>query len=153
MTFSSSRFGAIDYSNDDVVTFEDGLLGFPDCHCYLILEHKAGSPFRWLQSLDAPELAFLITDPSTFISGFAPALASDWANALKLDDQTPRLVYTIVTIPSGRPDAMTINLAGPIVINAELRIAKQLVIEEEGYGVRHPIFGAETLSEPIRVAA
>jgi flagellar assembly factor FliW len=55
-----------------------------------------------------------------------------------------------VTIPKGNPEAMTLNLAGPIVVNAQNRVAKQIVLTDESFGIRHPIPKAES---PEAVAA
>ncbi len=125
----------------------DGLLGFPDFTRYLILQHRDGSPFRWLQCLDEPTLAFLIVDPSHYVSEYAPTLSDEAQASLELDAESPVLVYTIVTIPRGMPEKMTINLAGPIVINGANRKASQLVIDDPQYSVRHSVF------DSARVAA
>lgn len=138
--FTSTRFGEVAYTEADIVTIEGGLLGFPTSSRYLILAHKEGSPFRWLQSLDEPGLAFLVVDPVHFVEGYAPILGEEAAGALGLTEGTPRLVYTIATIPNGRPEEMTINLAGPIVINGETRVARQLVIEDPNCAIKHRVF-------------
>ncbi|HRI44123.1 MAG TPA: flagellar assembly protein FliW [Fimbriimonadaceae bacterium] len=137
--FTSTRFGEVAYTDADIVTLEGGLLGFPASTSYLILAHKEGSPFRWLQSLEEPGLAFLVVDPAHFVDGYAPLLGDEAAQALGLSEDTPRLVYTIVTIPNGRPEEMTINLAGPIVINGVTRVARQLVIEDPNCAIKHRV--------------
>ena len=137
----STRFGAIEYSPEDVVTIQDGLLGFPGREAYLVLTHKEGSPFRWLQSIDEPALAFLVVDPGHFVQGYSPLMSDEAASALGLGEETPRLVYTIATIPNGKPEEMTLNLAGPIVINGETRAARQLVIEDPNCAIKHRVFG------------
>jgi flagellar assembly factor FliW len=48
-------------------------------------------------------------------------------------------VMCIVTIPPNRPENMTINLLGPIVINVKKRCATQIITSEEKYSHRHPI--------------
>ncbi len=136
----TARFGAIEYRPEDVLNFAGGLLGFPACDRFVLIEHKEGSPFRWLQSLDEPSVAFLVVDPGHFVEDFAPEMPDCVANALGLECETPRLVYTIVTIPPGKPRAMTINLAGPIVVNAENRSARQVVLEDVRYPIRFPVF-------------
>jgi flagellar assembly factor FliW len=133
------RFGAIEVTPEDVITFPDGLLGFPECTRFVVIRHKEGSPFRWLQSVQHPELAFLIVDPVHLVPDYAPLMEEQVADDLGLTEGTPRLVYTIVTIPPGNPQAMTLNLAGPIVINGVTRIARQLVLTDERYGTKHGV--------------
>lgn len=141
---TNTRFGAVEFTNEDIVTLEGGLLGFPDSTRYLVLQHKEGSPFRWFQSIDQPSLAFLVVDPSTFVEGYTPTLSDEAAGTLGLEADTPLLVYTIATIPNGKPDEMTINLAGPIVINGATRVARQLVIEDPNCAIKHRVFGKTT---------
>lgn len=139
MTFHSARFGSIEFESTDVVAFEQGLLGFPNCRSFLILEHRPGSPFRWLQSLEEAELAFLVIDPSHLVLNYAPEISDAEAQSLQLSEDSLRFVYTIVTIPPGRPEAMTLNLAAPLLINAETRQARQIVLEGDLYPIRFPV--------------
>jgi len=138
-SFDTARFGLVAFDDLDVVTLPEGLLGFPECRRFLVLLHKEGSRFRWLQSLEDPRLAFLVVDPGEYFADYAPALDDADAADLGLSVETPRLVYTIVTIPQGRPEAMTVNLAGPIVINLETRFGRQVVVEDPAYGIKHPL--------------
>lgn len=136
----TARFGCIEFTADDVVTFAEGLIGFPTLCRFLIVAHKEGSPFRWLQSIDEPSVAFLAVDPAHYLTDYAPEISDREAANLRLVAETPRLVYTVVTIPNGKPNEMTINLAGPIVINLETAQAKQVVLEESVYPIRYRVF-------------
>ena len=135
--FISARFGELQFEEQDTIVFDGGLPGFPDCQTFLVLQHREGSPFRWLQSLDIAEIAFLVTDPANFVPDFAPPLRSEDAQGLCLNSESPRLVYTIVTIPKGKPEEMTMNLAGPIIINVETRKAKQVILDDQAYSIKH----------------
>lgn len=140
LTLQTPRFGEIEYDESDIITFESGLVGFPHLREFVFIEHKPGSAFRWMQSLDAPEIAFLVVDPAHFVADYAPDLPAVWAHALALDEATPRLVYTIVNIPTGQPQLMTMNLAGPLLINVANRKAGQIVLEDEVFSIRHRVF-------------
>ena len=140
LLFDTTRFGTVGYTEADVVLFNDGLVGFPEHKRYLLLCHKADSPFRWLQSLEEPQLAFLITDPANWILTYAPVVDEESAAQLGLVESAPRLVFVTVTIPAGKPDEMTFNLAGPIVIDLESRNGMQLVLQDETYTTKHRVF-------------
>jgi len=135
----TTRFGAIEFIDDDIIHLCGGILGFPDGERFVLVQHKEGSRFRWLQSLDDPKLAFLVVDPAEFFANYAPEITDKLAADLGLNEETPRLVYTIVTIPRGQPEAMTANLAGPIVINLETRKGVQVIIEDPAVGIKHPL--------------
>jgi flagellar assembly factor FliW len=139
MTLTTSRFGTIEYTDEDILTLKDGPLGFPGQEKYVVVSHKDGSVFRWLQSVDDPGLAFLVLDPGVFRPDYSPEMPTDVATELELTEQTPRIVYAIVSIPPGNPEGMTANLAGPIVVNAETRFARQVVVHDPEWHTKHPL--------------
>ncbi|MCG9895708.1 MAG: flagellar assembly protein FliW [Fimbriimonadaceae bacterium] len=141
--FNTTRFGEISFDSLDVVTFPEGLAGFTAAKRFVFVQHREGSPFRWMQSLDDPALAFLVVDPNHYVAEYSPEMPASAAKKLQLGPETPLLVYTMASIPSGRPEAMTLNLAGPIAVNAETRTALQIVLEGDGWSVRHSVFGAD----------
>jgi len=152
MNLNGTRFGQIDYTEDDVVVFEEGLIGFARCREYVLLSTKEGSPFRWLQSVEDPCLAFLVVDPHYYVDSYAPAIEDFEAVKLGIDRDTPCVVYTTAAIPAGSPSDMTINLAAPIVINPTSRKAKQLVIEDPAYTIKHRVFPAANRTEEKQAA-
>ena len=145
MAINTTRFGELEFEQADQVTFFSGIVGFPDLRQFVLIQHKEDSPYRWLQSTEDGAVAFLVVDPSAHVTGYAPQMPQTVAVQLGMNQETPRLVYTIITIPRGRPHEMTVNLAGPIVVNAETGQAVQVVLEDEAYAIRHRVFpeGAE----------
>jgi flagellar assembly factor FliW len=135
-----TRFGAIDFLDEDVVSFPDGLIGFSWLKSFVLLSHKPDSPFRWLQSVDEPAIAFLLTDPNAYLESFSPEITPTDVKALRLSPTTAHLVYTTASIPGGEIEEMTLNLAAPIVLNLEERIGRQVVLEGDAYNIRHRVF-------------
>lgn len=152
MTLTNTRFGEIEYSADDVITFTDGLIGFPGANTFLLLNHKPNTPFRWLQCLDETSLSFLVAFPELLVPGYTPEIEDGVANELELQEETPKLLLTTVSIPSGKPEDMTTNLLGPIIINGATMQAKQVILSDEAYTVKHRVF-ATTERAAERVAA
>jgi len=140
LAIDTARFGRIEFESGDIVTFAGGLLGFPALHRFVLIQHREGSAFRWMQSLEDSKIAFLVVDPGNYLADYAPMMPEATAKTLELTEDTPRLVYTIVTIPRGKPEEMTLNLAGPLVINAETGQAHQIVIEDDAFPIRYRVF-------------
>lgn len=139
MKILTSRFGEVEVDLQAVINVAGGLIGFPDQKRYVIIRHKPESPFFWFQSTDRPELAFVIVDPLLFKPDYEvplPELVLDELGAAGLEEIG---VYVIVTIPPGRPQDMTANLLGPLVVNTKSRLARQLVLDEKAYSYQHPI--------------
>ncbi len=139
LLIDTTRFGTVGYTDDDIVLFQEGLVGFPSHTRFLLLIHKPDSPFRWLQSIDEPQVAFLITDPENWTKSYRPQISDAEATRLKITEETPRLLFVTVTIPRGNPSEMTMNLAGPIIVNLEQRLATQLVLQDETYTTKHRV--------------
>ena len=66
VTIESTRFGTIEVPDDIVLTFEQGMIGFPDLRRYAIIKQREDSVFMWLHSLDDGALAFPVVLPWVF---------------------------------------------------------------------------------------
>lgn len=136
--YESAKLGAIEYHEDQVITFIDGILGFPGLRRYVLLEHKKGV-FMWLQCLEEPSLAFLVVDPWLFFPDYSPEIPDEDVEALELKEPYNFSVFCFVTVPSD-PRKMTVNLKGPTVVNLNTRKAKQVVLLNQEYSTRHRVF-------------
>lgn len=136
---ATTRFGEIEVEEDLVITLPEGLIGFEDCTRYVVLHLDEKSPFRWLQSLDDGAVAFPIIDPWDFMADYAPSISDADAAKLRIDRDSPKLVFAVVTIPRNNPRGVTANLLGPLVINPVTRIGKQVIVADEQYHTKHSI--------------
>lgn len=134
MEVRTTRFGVIDIAEDRVITFEKGLLGFPDRTTFCLLEPGDDASFFWLQSLDDPNLAFVVTDPSFFVPEFSVPIRAEQMEQLGLDKLDDAQVFVIVNKVD---DQLTGNLQGPLVINTLSRTGEQFVLAEKRWTTRH----------------
>ena len=58
MLVKTSRFGEVTVEDSAVITFPEGIVGFPDIRGFVMFDGPEGTPFKWLQSTERPELAF-----------------------------------------------------------------------------------------------
>jgi flagellar assembly factor FliW len=138
-TLTGTRFGSISFADAERLTFDIGPLGFENFTEYVLFQSKAGSAFRWLQSLQEPGLAFLLVDPANYLE-YCPEVSDAVMHALKADDVDGLRVYTTASVPSGDATQMTINLAAPIIINWQTQKAIQAVLDNPAYTVRYSVF-------------
>lgn len=119
-----------------------GLLGFEQIKDYLLIVNPAEEPFRWLQVKDNATLAFVVVDPFLIAPEYQPDLPQTDVEFLGLSSPEESALFNIVTLhANGRA---TINLKGPIVINRQTGIGKQVVIANAAeYSVQHPLPAAE----------
>jgi flagellar assembly factor FliW len=135
----TTRFGEIEVPLDRIIEFPQGLIGFSDVRRYALVDNPSGGPFQWLQAVDRPGLAFVITDPRVFFPDYTvPVRAEDLAT-IRASGIDEAVVVVILVVPRD-PERITANLQGPIVINLRERLARQLVIDLPGYTTRQAIF-------------
>jgi flagellar assembly factor FliW len=135
----SSRFGMLEIHDDSILTFPSGLLGFPESRRYVMLDHDTEAPFKWLQSLDEPALAFVIIDPDLLLADYHIEVAGDALAEVQGSEADELATAVILTIPSDDPGRMTANLRGPLLMNQRTKLCKQLVLSDE-FPTRHPLF-------------
>ncbi len=63
MKIATDRFGELEAGENSLLHLKNGLIGMPHVKRVLLLEHNDESPFRWLQAVDDPKLAFPVLDP------------------------------------------------------------------------------------------
>ena len=137
----SQALGLIEVPCDDVITFVEPLAGFPGSNRYALLPHvrqdgREDAAICWLQSIDEPHHAFVITDPWGVVPDYAPEISYAEAEQLGLRSFEDARLFGILTVP-GDPRELTINLRAPVVINARTRTGKQVVLVGETYDTRH----------------
>lgn len=139
MKVNTTRFGEIEIEEEKIINFAQGLLGFPDVKRYIIIDHpnQPDIPLKWLQAIDDPDLAFVITDPLIFCPDYNPEISEQELKKLDITDVKNCGIVSIVTIPQGEPEKMTVNLQGPVLINLTTREARQTVLESDKYPLRY----------------
>lgn len=130
------RFGAIEVADDAMFKFPEGLLGFGDLREYALLENPGGGPFKWLQSLEAPALAFVLANPADFFPAYHVTLRKEELGVIELDDAKDGYVFVILTVAANVEES-TANLQGPVILNTKKRLGKQIVLGDPQWSTRH----------------
>jgi len=139
-TFETKNFGEIKYEQERVLTFPEGIPGFPDSRHYLLMsESENEDMFFWLQSLDDGDVAFTLMDVYKILPDYDPNVEEEQLYELGEITDTPLLVYNIVVIPD-YVRHMRVNLRAPVVINPSTGIGKQVICNNDDYSIRFMIF-------------
>ena len=147
MEVRTTRFGVIEIAEDRVITFPKGLLGFPEQRRYCLLEPGEDACFFWLQSLDEPSLAFVVTDPILFVPEYSVPIRPEQMEQLELGKLEDAQVFVIVNKVDQH---LTGNLQGPLVINTITKSGEQLVLAEKRWTTRHELM---KVAEPARAVS
>lgn len=139
MVIQTSRFGAVQLQDEDVIEFPEGILGFNDLRKFVLLDDPNDEIFAWLQSCEIPQIAFPVLEPELFAQNYQIVLTKHDLESLGLSKQEKIRSFSIITIPEDATQ-MTANLKAPIVINIEKRMARQIVLQDNNLAIREPIF-------------
>ena len=139
----SPVLGRLDIDAGRVVQFIEPIAGFPNCLRYALLPYMQANgredpAIRWLQAMDAPFHTFIVADPWSVAPEYAPEIAD--ADAAQLDalSFSQAALYGIMTV-SHQQGELSINLRAPLVVNHQMRLAKQVVILNGEYTTSHRI--------------
>ena len=125
---NSSSFGEIEIQPDNIFYFEDGLLGFEMLNNFVLITDDDILPFKWLMSVEEPEIMFPIISPFFIDAEYNPG---------KHIDLERYVLFSIVTFNDGNGN-VTANLKAPIVLNSNDLKGEQIIISNE-YSVNHII--------------
>ena len=130
MKFHSNRFGDIEISEESLVIFPSGLVGFPNYKRYVVLDVAEESDYQWFQSIEEPSLAFVLIDVRILSSDIRVEIPEEFLPELEIQPNDPVLLLAVVTIPSDAPEQASANLRAPLVVNVRTRKGKQLILHE-----------------------
>lgn len=138
-----TRLGDLTVDSEDILSFPDGLPGFPGSHRYVLVDAGDEEPavLWWLQSVDEPEVAFLCAAPWPFFPDYAPELPDTEAEDLELTDPADALVLVLLTVHRDDPagPSVTANLLGPVIVNRRTRVGRQVVLADSDWPLRAPL--------------
>ncbi len=154
MQVETSRFGTIEAADDEVVSFPDGLPGFPGERRMILLGagQMPGSvelgdhhTLFWLHDVDDPELAFLTIVPWSAYPDYDIDVDPAEVDDADADDLC---VLAIVTVRRENDGVrLTSNLLAPVVIDTNRRVGRQVILQDSSWPVHAPLAEAGPATE------
>lgn len=136
MDIETTRFGRLSVEDERIITFPNGLLGFPDHTRFALIQTGEENYFFWLQAVEEPNLAFVVTDPGIFFKDYHVPVRDESRQELQLTDDGHAQCFVICNKVG---EWLTGNLLGPILVNAQNRLAQQVVLTEKKWTTRQPL--------------
>ncbi|AGC69532.1 flagellar assembly factor FliW [Thermoclostridium stercorarium subsp. stercorarium DSM 8532] len=148
MQLNTKHFGVIEVDEKEILYFPSGIPGFENVRKFVLLgRQEADSPFFWLQCVDKPDLAFVVTDPFYIKEDYYVDVDDEEIAEIEINDPENVLTLAIVTIPEDIR-FMTVNLKAPVLINMKNNMGKQVIMKNDTFPVRYYILTGG--SEPPR---
>lgn len=140
MILTTKLFGEIEIDESKLITFVNGIVGFPDLKRFLLIhDSDTEGGIRWMQSIEEPAFAMPVIDPLAVKEDYNPVIEDDLISPLGITDEENMLVLVTITVPKDI-EKMTVNLCAPIIVSSETRKASQVITDSEKYPVKYPIY-------------
>lgn len=121
------------------IIFPQGLVGLEDYHNFVISPLPDQELFMFLKSLDEKNFGLVITNPFWFVADYEFELADRYLNELG-EGQEFQVFVTVTLAP--KPEDITVNLVGPLVINRTTGRGVQVLIENKKYTTKYKLMAA-----------
>jgi len=144
MTVETRLFGTITIDEEKIITFPNGIVGFPDLKEFALMhdtEKSDENGLSFLVSLQEPAFSMPVMNPLLIKADYNPVVEDDYLIPLGELNEEEMLVLVTVTVPH-EIEHMSVNLMAPIIVNAATRKAAQVILndDEGNYPVKFPVY-------------
>lgn len=127
----------------NIITFPAGIPGLSrELTGFSLDSLGENSPFFYLQSLQDEHTGFILVNPFDLFADYEFDLPDEVARTMDLNSPEQAAVFCIVNASGGLKKA-TVNLLAPVVLNTASGTARQVVLNDKRYGIRHPLPGVK----------
>lgn len=136
----NTEFGEIEVTQNDLIHFEQGLLGFDDVKEYVLINHDEQGLIMTMQSAEGEIPQFVVIDPYAVYQQYNPIIGK---NSLEMFEtkQPNKLKYLVIAVVCENYLDTVVNLKSPIVIDPVTKKAAQIILENTDYPMRYKVFG------------
>lgn len=141
MRMIQSRFGMIEYDPGSTMHFPEGMIGFEYLRDFIVIPNQKEGPLFWIQSVNDPMIAFVLTDPTNFFLDYKVVPDAVEMEKLQIGKDDECYALAVVTVREDR--SITLNLAAPLLFTPKTNRALQVVLESGKFDTRTPLPTAE----------
>lgn len=139
MRVNTEFHGVKEYEDKDIITFNKGLPGFLDLKKFIIFQVEENEMFSILQSIEDENIGLVVISPFSKFEDYEFKLSDEKIEELKITIPEDVIVLNTVTLHS-EIEEITTNLKAPIVINIKERLGEQIILDNDKYLIKQPLF-------------
>lgn len=119
----TAQFGIVEAQSNQIFTFTEGVLGFPELREFVLISEENTEPLSWLLSVDNPDICFPLLSP--------------WVVDLNYDmrgifDELRNSAFVIITLrPGGQ--GMVANMKAPVILDVHQQTGRQVILPTDKY--------------------
>ena len=137
MNTLQTRFGEVSYEADQILQFPEGLIGLDRLQRFLVMPNRKEGPLFWMQSVDDPDFAFVVTDPTHFFRDYL--IGPDERERAKLGIDADGACHALAIVSISENREITLNLSGPILYAPATNRGLQVILDDPRYDTRTPL--------------
>lgn len=135
----NTEFGELEFQDDAIIHFDDGIYGFEDAKDYVLINHDDNGTIMTLQYTESSVPQFVVLDPFAIVENYAPLVSA--ADKHRMEVEKPdELKFLLIAIVKDNYLDTIVNLKSPIVINPVTHKASQIFVENANYSMKHKVF-------------
>ncbi|MHC6179284.1 flagellar assembly protein FliW [Clostridium sp. JNZ X4-2] len=139
MELKTKYHGVRNYEEKDIITFKKGIPGLEHLKKYIIFPAEENELFYILQSIEDLAIGLVLISPFNVVKDYEFKLDDNKIKELCINSQKDVLVLNTVTL-SSKIKNITANLKAPLVININKKIGEQIILDNQKYSIKYPIF-------------
>lgn len=137
MKVVNQLIGEVEISEDKVINFPNGIIGFEKYKKFALIQNTNYKPFCWLVALETKNFAIPVVNPFQLIKEYHQKFPRELIEELK-ENKSNYEVLCVVN-PKGNNGYVTLNLKGPILIDYQRKEGKQIILTADILSVAYPL--------------
>jgi len=139
MELETTFHGTREFSEEDIIYFKKGIPGFENLKKFIVFDVEDNGVFSVLQSIEDKDIGIIVVSPFSWVKDYEFNLDKETEERLSINSSEEVLILNTVTLGS-KLENVTINLRAPLIVNVKNKSGEQLILTEEKYEIKHPLF-------------
>ncbi len=131
-------FGEVELDSEQCWHFPKGIPGFEDEKEFALLPIEDNTMFQVLQSINDSSIALITANPYGLVEDYSFDIDHPTIELLSIEQEANIFVLGVLALKDPL-ETSTINLQAPIVFHSKTKTAKQMIINDNKFAVRHVI--------------
>ncbi len=138
MTIQTKFHGVLDTGTLTQWTFPKGLPGLEDETNFVLLPIEGNDSFQVMQSVSTPSVALIVANPYSIVSDYTFIIDNPTLELLGIESQEDLMILSVMSMKDPF-ETSTVNLQAPLIFNIKNTTAKQMILNDTTYNLRHQI--------------
>lgn len=142
MILNTTYHGIKEYEEKNIITFKNGIPGFETLRHFIIFPVEENEMFSVLHSVEDKSVGLVVVSPFYVMKDYEIDISDEIVDLLRIESSADVILWNTVSLNSNI-SKITVNLRAPIVINIKSNLGEQIILNDERYLIKQPLFKEE----------